>query len=264
MTEQLLDPSQVCPSLQQMGGEGVPQGMGMQSMHARQPPRCFHPSPHRARLHAGASGIQEQRLFGVDGPPLVHTAGQPVLHRLQGVPPHWHLASLATLAEANMHQALGSVDVADVEGARLTHPQPGPVQQLQERSILRLERDVVEQSLSANLSENVGQTLTDLGGLQGLSHVHPHVPEPLEPSVEGANGGNVPSHRGPTSPPTGIEEEGPQIDPPRVEEAPLTPMEHLHESLQRPPIGPASVLRPSSLHVEMAQEVRQQGRIRGT
>src|SRR5579863_3912515 len=155
--EQLLDRPQVGAALQQVGGEGVPQGVRVDAPGER---RLLDPvvedAPHRAVAQPAAAVIEEDRLLARAAaasasspaalaravrpsgpsvqPPHRFPVVQPTSQRRGRRPAERHHALLASLAHDPQHAAR-QVDRAPVEPDQLADAQAGSVEHLEQRTV---------------------------------------------------------------------------------------------------------------------------------
>src|SRR5690606_7698029 len=127
VTEQLLDGTEVGATVQQVGGEGVPQGVrvGGSARAVVEDPANV------ARGEALAPVVEEQRVRGrVGGDEHLAALVDPSAQGGHGGLPERDRALLATLAPHHCTTAV-EVEIGRAQGAQLTDPQAASVQDLQ-------------------------------------------------------------------------------------------------------------------------------------
>ena len=154
VTEQLLDGAQIHVRVQEMGGVGVAQrvrGGALGDPELEQAPSQNH--AHAPVREAAPAGVQEEGLPEQTGAPSgIEVADQ----RDAGLLGSRHHALLVALPE-DPHLAAIAVEVAHVEADGLAHAQSGPVQQVEESAIAKLE------PLPASRARRLDQPLAVLG-----------------------------------------------------------------------------------------------------
>src|SRR6266542_1843587 len=150
VAEQLLDHPQVGTTLQQMGGEGMAQPVGVR-----------HDPAQRAGIEPAAADGDEERVLGADGelgPPLTQVVRQPV----GGLLAERDDALLSALA-ANVQGLLVEVDVAEVERRRLRAAQSGRIDELDEGPVPKSQRTLAvepgEHRVHLGRSRRVGKAV---------------------------------------------------------------------------------------------------------
>src|SRR5690348_13002879 len=123
VAEQLLDRPEVGAAVEQVGGEGMPEAMGVGN-----------DATERARVEAATARREEQGVVGSrreGGARLAEVAAEPDRRLLA----ERDDALLATLAAPDVDELLLEVDVSEVEAHGLGAPQPGGVDELDERAV---------------------------------------------------------------------------------------------------------------------------------
>ncbi len=136
MAEQLLDRAQVGAALQQVGGEGVAQGVRMDAGGERRPVDvAVDQAAYRAHSEPPTAIVQKDRLAPVRGCPADALPDlQPSPQRRGRRLPERHHPFPAALA----HHAQGpafEVEILPVQVGQLTHPKTRGVEQLQKRQV---------------------------------------------------------------------------------------------------------------------------------
>ena len=129
MAEKLLDRPQVGSTLEQMSRERVAQSMRVGEEAAK-----------RARVEPSAAGGEEERVVGT-ARQLRSGLAQVPRHDVGRLFPERDDPLLAALA-AHAHVLLLEVDVAQIEADRLGAPEPGGVDELDQRVVAQAERPV--------------------------------------------------------------------------------------------------------------------------
>src|SRR5665213_91801 len=128
VAEQLLDRAEIGAALEQVGGEGVAETMGMRR-----------DATQRARVEPVAAHGEEQGVVGARGEGgacFVQVARHPVRRLLA----EWDDALLAALAVPDVDELLLEVDVCEVEADGFRAPQAGRVHELDEGAVPQVER----------------------------------------------------------------------------------------------------------------------------
>ena len=199
MAQHGLDGAQVRPVLQQVGGEGVAQGVGCDVLLD---PRLLlvelDELPEALAAHALSVHVHKQGglLRGLHqlGAHLMQVLVQgPHGGGVQGDDP------LLPLADAPEHSG-GQVQVVHVQGNELADPDAGGVQQLQHGPVpaaLQIGAvGLLQKQLHLFAGEDLGQLALHLGGHHPLGRVVVHDPQGDEAAVEGLDGGDGTGHRG--------------------------------------------------------------------
>src|SRR5579859_316444 len=127
VAEELLDHPEVGAALEQVGGEGVPETMGVGDEAAQ-----------RARIEPAAAGGDEERVLRAGcelGAPVAEVEAEPVCGLLTE-----RDDPLFSALAADVDRLRAEVDVREVEVDRLLAPQAGRVDELGERAVAELER----------------------------------------------------------------------------------------------------------------------------
>ena len=132
--EQLLDHAQVGAALEQVGGEGVTEPVGVGDEPAE-----------RARVETAAARGEEERVLRAAGELRARVA-QVAREPERGLLAERDGALLPALA-AHVHELLLEVDVGEVEVDRLAAAQAGRVDELDERAVAQCERAVARERL---------------------------------------------------------------------------------------------------------------------
>ncbi|MNZ78511.1 hypothetical protein D3C78_970880 [compost metagenome] len=192
MPQQHLHHPQIGAVVEQMGGEGVAQGVGGELSPD--------PRPLGIELDAmpeGLAGHHPGLLGGEDhvraGAPQQQGAGLPVvtLQPVDRLLPHGHQSLLVALAH-HPHQPLAQADMLGGEPHQLGDPQPGGIEQLEHRLVPQLQRIVHqgrrEQRIHLGLAEIRGQLLGQLGALQQHCRIVAAQFFPIQILIEAAQG----------------------------------------------------------------------------
>ena len=191
VSEQLLNCSEICSSLEEVGGVGVPQGVRVQRPPIGERMTLEH-SPDVAWGHTPASGVQEEcgggpgtGLWGgrQSTAPGAEVAGNGIAGGLAQREP----ADFCTFPEHRDRPA-AQVDVADVEAATFADPEPGAVEQLHDGEIspgprivgLGPGHQVVEQGCRLLAPGHPGQPAHAFRGLDRRGNVAAEHPPPAQ------------------------------------------------------------------------------------
>src|SRR4051812_24085501 len=132
VAEQLLDTAQIGTTVQQVGREAMPQGMGTRRIdQAGSEQVRFEQTADAPRRQTGTALIEEEgRLPGKSGFPKPNPASQPTRRLLTD-----RTEPFAAALAADPDQLLVAVDVVHVQTNQLANPQTAPVEGLQHRAI---------------------------------------------------------------------------------------------------------------------------------
>src|SRR5918999_4708 len=158
--------SQVCPTVEQVGGKGVPQGVGSTPDSARGGLVPREERPDAAGTEAASPQVQEQgrrRLACREGGSAPVEVGA---QRLCCGLPQRELALLAPLA-GDDERGGAEVEVGDVEPAQFGDPEPAGVEQLQDRPVPEapglVRRWLLAQTRRLSGLENLWQRAVEFG-----------------------------------------------------------------------------------------------------
>ena len=137
VSEQLLNSSEIGPPLEEMGGVGVPQGVGVQEPAVREGVAGEDP-PDVAGGHAPAPGVDDRSASFPGRSGRRAPVGRPEVRPdgLQRGLPEREPPHLGALAEDGDGRP-AAVDVGDVEAATFADPEPGAVEELEDGQVAK-------------------------------------------------------------------------------------------------------------------------------
>ncbi len=242
MAQQLLDPPQVGPHVEQVRSEAVPQGVGMDVPAGPGEQRVLVELPrHAARGEASAAAVDEQsRAVGLQ-------LAAPCKIRVQsdaGLPHQRHHPLLVSLSA---HADRVGREIGEIQADQLGDAQPRAVKQLQRGSIPHSRRGErlgsLDQGEAVVHRDHVGQRDPPLGKHQPSGRTVGDVSHPHPVLVEGANAGLLArERRGRVGRVAGGEESAQIVAGGRVELRPAL-IEELSQLLEIGEVGPAGVRR---------------------
>ena len=200
-------------------------------------------------------GVEEQR------PLEPRRRGEPRAHGLHRRRAHRDPAVLPSLAPSDPDEVLVEVEVGPVERAQLAHPQPGAVQDLEDRAIPdRGTGLVVEELLGLGRRHEPRQVAPDLRRLEIVGDGGRDLADLHHPAVERPDRGDVSGQRRGRPVPAGLEQERAQVDLPRVHEGPAADAQPILEPGQGPIVGATGVRARTPLDLQVVEEPLSQRR----
>jgi hypothetical protein len=141
VAQEFLHRPEVATGLEQVGGEGMPQLMGMDAgRHAETARPLAHAGLNRAGAQATAEPADEQRLLLRALQELAATV-EPSAERFPGLAPHRDDPLLAAFAR-DPHEAIAEIQIGHVEAGQLRQSQPRGIEQLHDRAVPQHQRFV--------------------------------------------------------------------------------------------------------------------------
>jgi len=195
VAQHLLHRAQVGAPFEQVGGEGMAQQMGVDArrIEARLGGQAAQDEKRAGPCERAALRVEEE-LRPV--PPVQErpAAGKVSAHGLDALAPERHDALLVSLAEAANNPVV-EVDPAAVEAHGLAHPEPGSVEELDERAVSERARGRSVRGLDEPLDfpggEGAGQARASAREIEVCGRVVLAPAEEDEVVVEGARSGRA-------------------------------------------------------------------------
>ena len=193
VAQQHLHGAQVGAVVEQVGGEGVAQGVGGQGGgDVGGFGLFFHDHPEHHPGHAATPGGDEQVAALLPTQDGRAALGQVAAQPLAGYLAEGHQALLGALAQHPQHAVI-QAHIQHPQAHQLTHPQAAGVHQLQHGAVAQAQRGAVvggaQQRLHLRLGQDLGHPQRLFGRLQpegGVHHHHPLTQRPVEIALEDA------------------------------------------------------------------------------
>ena len=167
--QHLLDGPQVGPSLEQVGGKGMTQGMGahfLADIALFAGP--FHDIKHHDPGHFGAPPVQEENIFTASLDIQFLPVGQVEVYLVYGILRDGDQPAFLALALYD-NVAIGQVEVRDAQPYQLRHPQATTIQSLDDGPVATIlgSRQIkrLDHAIYLIDGEYIGQFHTQFGGL---------------------------------------------------------------------------------------------------
>jgi hypothetical protein len=197
VAEELLDGPEIAARREELGREGVAEGVGRgRGGEAEGHARLRHRGRYRRAAEGAAADPEEERGVRAGG---VGAEGAVALDRRAGDRQHRHLAGLRALADHADGLAEGRVALAEAE--RLGDAEPRAPEEGEHRRVAGRDpggavgRDGGEEVARVGLGHRAGQAGADLRGAEGEDRGAVHPLGPVEPGEEAADGGELAGER---------------------------------------------------------------------